>query len=812
MALPYEIKTGDGVTRSWTVSFPFEISHLHVKAEIDGVAAELEFTAPATFVLAEGVTTPANGVKVRIYRETPSDPLVAFGGIALNDSESQRIANLQAMYLAQENSAISADALGLDNYGVWNARNKRIVNVANPANAQDAATKDYVDDQVGEDWAGQAEAAKVAAEAAKEAAEAAEADAEAAAASVLNKFETVPTLTAFRALAGRPAVVILTLDGRAGTFRWKADDITPDNGATHIRPTAGPAGAYVRDWWGSASAAWWGVKGNADDDDTDALNDFFDGSKGPSWGHIPEGFQCRITRYIRYSGSNRLIEGSLSSGIFMDVAGTIDGGGVYRIQPCVIVDTTASSSTLRGLTIDHRASNWPVYPTSDFTEEVFAPDNPPDPKGQCIMVMAHKFTVDGTAVLNAWDNGIGYGIYNESTGGNEVGPDQCLANNVFTYNCGLGKHAWPIAPGVSYFNIGAGINFLHATNFVAQGCRDFGSSYGFYADITGGNRGAFTNCHSAFARMPTIWSDAAEGGNQFWNQGGFGQTITGTSAGWLKTSGGVGFYLSSYGTQIIGCSVDSPALYGFALEYQAVANQLTACRVRNAGLSALVVTGKGHKITDFVIEGACLLAGTTPPSGSVLPSILPAILVTGMKESPSNIEVHTTVEFKGLVVKPSQEYYGVAPATVKYTHAIHARTRNGVPAKVVLITAGGEIVAGTTATYTADSGSSISILQVGGEGVEGKYRAQHIGSESAHIEVKQGDNAPLQVLQSSAGNVTIHNYKQDGTTVVTQERSGGNSKGILIWAGSVRLLNLPTSTSGLFAGDLWNDSGTVKIV
>ena len=110
MATPYEIKIGNGVTRSWTVAFEFEISALHVKATVDGVPASLTFTPPATFALAEDVPTPPNGAQVRIYRETPKAPLVVFGGTGLNDSESQRIANLQVLYLLEETGDIVAAA------------------------------------------------------------------------------------------------------------------------------------------------------------------------------------------------------------------------------------------------------------------------------------------------------------------------------------------------------------------------------------------------------------------------------------------------------------------------------------------------------------------------------------------------------------------------------------------------------------------------------------------------------------------------------------------------------------------------------
>lgn len=59
-------------------------------------------------VLAPGAVTPPSGLKVRIYRATPTDPLVVFSTQSLNDADTHQIANRQAVYLQQEN----ADTLG----------------------------------------------------------------------------------------------------------------------------------------------------------------------------------------------------------------------------------------------------------------------------------------------------------------------------------------------------------------------------------------------------------------------------------------------------------------------------------------------------------------------------------------------------------------------------------------------------------------------------------------------------------------------------------------------------------------------------
>lgn len=100
MAVPERPFTGDGSTRSWAISFPF-IHGSHVKASVDGVLVSVVVTT-GLVTLAGGVTTPPLAAVGRIWRETPTAQLSTFLGSTLNDSESNRIGNLQAMYLAEE--------------------------------------------------------------------------------------------------------------------------------------------------------------------------------------------------------------------------------------------------------------------------------------------------------------------------------------------------------------------------------------------------------------------------------------------------------------------------------------------------------------------------------------------------------------------------------------------------------------------------------------------------------------------------------------------------------------------------------------
>lgn len=615
-------------------------------------------------------------------------------------------------------------------------------------------------------------------------------------------FPSLAALRAFKGLATTALVVARTTfgDGGGGTFAVKEGDASNDDDAMIIVDALNRR--WRRVYGGPASVKWWGAKGDGIADDTQALRAFF-GANGPIHGYIPAG-NYRVTGYIRMSGANRLIEGSVGAAISMDTAATFDGE-VYRIQPLLLMDSTTDSSTIRGFTLNLNGHFWPAWPTSDFTKEIFNEGHPRDPLGSALMVMGDKSRVEGMFILNGWDNCISVGKFDESTGANTPGPDQPIISRCHTFNGGCGEHAWPTGIAL-FFRMGAGIDFLHATNFVCDSCTDFGSTYGFFADITGGDRGTFTGCVSEAAQHSGIWSDTAEGGNQLWNQGGFGQTVTGTSAGWLKTPGGTAFYSASYGVSFVNCVADSPALYGFALDYAATKNVLTNCRVRNSGASAFVVSSRDHKLISPVVEGCCLQDGTTAPSGSVYPD-QPAILVTGMHDLNQDVDVPGSVEIVAPIVSPGQEYEIIAPLPPpKYNYAICARTYNGVPCKVHLL-GGTQITPGTAGLFLAGTGSTIFALTT-----DGDHFAVHAEGGIATFNLIQGGNPALQLAQDASGNVTIHNYKTDGVTAITQARIDGDSKGILIWSGAVRLLNPPTSPSGLYSGDLWVDGAASNVV
>jgi hypothetical protein len=151
MANTYVDYTATAAQTDFAFTFPY-LEDEHVIVEIDGVQKTLTtdytiVTSPSTkIVLTSGATA---GQVVRVRRKSqPGIDLVDFeNGSVLTESELDR-AYQHNRYLNEEISELNDASLqkkqGSDNY---TAKNNRIVDLADPVDPQDAATKNYVDTQ-----------------------------------------------------------------------------------------------------------------------------------------------------------------------------------------------------------------------------------------------------------------------------------------------------------------------------------------------------------------------------------------------------------------------------------------------------------------------------------------------------------------------------------------------------------------------------------------------------------------------------------------------------------------------------------------
>jgi hypothetical protein len=147
MAVTQNTYTGNGSTTNYSFTFPY-LEETDVKVTLNSVVTTAYTFANATTI--SFTTAPANGVAIRIYRDTDVDNLQStfFAGSAIR-AQDLNDNFLQSNYTVQEVKARFIDATGGTMSGQLDMGNNKIVNLATPTSNNDASTKAYVDSQVG---------------------------------------------------------------------------------------------------------------------------------------------------------------------------------------------------------------------------------------------------------------------------------------------------------------------------------------------------------------------------------------------------------------------------------------------------------------------------------------------------------------------------------------------------------------------------------------------------------------------------------------------------------------------------------------
>ena len=142
---------------------------------------------------------------------------------------------------------------------------------------------------------------------------------------------------------------------------------------------------------------------------------------------------------------------------------------------------------------------------------------------------------------------------------------------------------------------------------------------------------------------------------------------------------------------------------------------------------------------------------------------------------------------------------------------------NGSGLEAMRITSGGNLLVGTT----TDAGEK---LQVSGSAkIDGLLVSNQLllrnNSDSEFVNIGQSTGNQKQLLVGSLYSSNIFyiqgiqqnvgynqnlSLQKDGGNVLIGTSTNGSSK--------LRIVGLPTSSTGLSAGDVWNDGGTLKIV
>jgi hypothetical protein len=143
MANSFVRYTGDGSTATYSVPFSYRAQE-DVSITIDGVVTTA-FTWNGAGTQVTFTTAPASSTAIEIRRTTSQGTkLVDYAsGSVLTESDLDTDSD-QAFFMSQEAIDDAGDVIKLSNVNFqWDAQNKRMTNVADPVNAQDAATKNW---------------------------------------------------------------------------------------------------------------------------------------------------------------------------------------------------------------------------------------------------------------------------------------------------------------------------------------------------------------------------------------------------------------------------------------------------------------------------------------------------------------------------------------------------------------------------------------------------------------------------------------------------------------------------------------------
>ena len=145
MANSFVRYTGNGSTTAYSIPFSYR-STADLTTTISGVA-NTNFTLNAAGTTLTFDTAPANGSAIEIRRRTSQGSRLTdyASGSVLTESDLDTDST-QAFMMGQEAIDDAGDVIKLSNTNFqWDAQSKRVTNVADPTSAQDAATKNYLE-------------------------------------------------------------------------------------------------------------------------------------------------------------------------------------------------------------------------------------------------------------------------------------------------------------------------------------------------------------------------------------------------------------------------------------------------------------------------------------------------------------------------------------------------------------------------------------------------------------------------------------------------------------------------------------------
>ncbi len=144
MANSFVEYTGNGNTTNFSITFDY-LDSTHIVCTVDGTSTS--FTLSSGGTVATISPAPANGAAIRFTRTTSqSARLTDYQAGSVLKEEDLDTDSKQAFFMSQESLDDVGTKMGQSTANFqFDAQNKRITNVANPVDNQDAATKHYLE-------------------------------------------------------------------------------------------------------------------------------------------------------------------------------------------------------------------------------------------------------------------------------------------------------------------------------------------------------------------------------------------------------------------------------------------------------------------------------------------------------------------------------------------------------------------------------------------------------------------------------------------------------------------------------------------
>lgn len=138
--------TADGSQTNFSVPFDY-LRPDFVHVAINDAEVSEGFTISNRMIMFD--SAPAKDSIVHIYRNTPTTRLVSWADASILKAKDMTISEVQQLHILEEASDWSkTNSIVLDEEsGVWQGRKFRVSNIADPKDAQDAVTKNYIDNE-----------------------------------------------------------------------------------------------------------------------------------------------------------------------------------------------------------------------------------------------------------------------------------------------------------------------------------------------------------------------------------------------------------------------------------------------------------------------------------------------------------------------------------------------------------------------------------------------------------------------------------------------------------------------------------------